>query len=82
MLKNIKNILRRQFANFHNKLECLSPPGLFILVQCLWVWPVAKTRAEHQKDASLRFAPALLTNIRPGVNLIKLFWRKFNHTFL
>jgi hypothetical protein len=43
--------------SFHNKLECLSPAGLFSL---------AYPKVEHLKDTQLRRARVLPTNIILG----------------
>jgi hypothetical protein len=52
--------------NAWNKIECFSAASLSFLVKCLWVRPGAYQRVEHLENASLRYAPALLANIRLG----------------
>ncbi len=47
-----------------NKLECFFLAGLSSLVKCLRVRPLAYLGVEHMKFALLRYAPALLENIR------------------
>ncbi len=69
-----------------NKLECFVPgkpyqPNLIFdsLVQCLRVW---QEPPPHLGGRHLMFRIlALPTKIRPGCDLIKLFWHKFIHSF-
>jgi hypothetical protein len=65
-----------QLTNGPNMLECLFLARLYGLVLCLWVRPGAYHRLEHLKDASLRLAQFLHSNIRlvlkglPGANTL------------
>jgi hypothetical protein len=53
-----------------NKLECLFLAGLSSLVKCLRVRPGAYLGVEQLKGALLRYAPALVENIRLGKKML------------
>jgi hypothetical protein len=68
-LVSISPIFYRQL--FHTKAFCAA--FMCLQFELLIFWP---------KDFGAKAAHKLLVKLTPGVNLIKLFWHKFNHTFL
>jgi hypothetical protein len=63
---NVIKLFCPYFMIFRNKLDCLFLAILFSLVLCLWVKARNFPRTEQLKGDPIRWAPALLLNIRLG----------------